>query len=142
MRPLRSALLLAIAACRAGARDPGSAAADPAVAAAAPSRDAGGRDAAAACDGPPPTLGPGPTAERWQVDGTSAVGSSGDCLDLVRVDLSRHHLRIFAAARDGGARPAPRWADDFGLVAATNLSMFKEGGAPVALAVDARGALR
>jgi hypothetical protein len=60
----------------------------------------------------------------------------------VRVDLHDHALRILSSLREpGGARPATTWADDFGLTAAINLSMFKDDGAPVALAVDARGAL-
>jgi hypothetical protein len=122
-------LVISIAACHARSADP----------APAPThRDAAAAQidavAAAPCDGKPIALGKGVTAERWQVD-------DHDCLDLIRVDLTDHKLEILAAAREGAARPAPRWADDFGLTAVINLAMFKDDGAPVALAIDARGAL-
>ncbi|HTJ40879.1 MAG TPA: phosphodiester glycosidase family protein [Kofleriaceae bacterium] len=129
---MRCAYLLAIsiAACHARSADP----------APAPTH----RDAAAAqidamqaapCDGKPIALGKGVTAERWTVARADA------CMDLVRIDLADYQLEILAAAREGAARPAPRWADDFGLVAVINLAMFKDDGAPVALAIDSRGAL-
>lgn len=120
-------LFLIAAACHARAADPAPAAPLPhdAAAPAAP---------ADPCDGKPVTLGPGVTAERWLVDDVA-------CMDVVRVDLHDHALRILAAAREGQARPATAWADDFGLTAAINLSMFKDDGLPVALAVDAHGAL-
>jgi Phosphodiester glycosidase len=139
---LAALLALLVAACHAGAHDPGAAAADPAP------RDAAARDARAAraagdapCDGQPVPLARGVTAERWRVAGDPALPDRAPCVDLVRVDLARYQLRILAAARDGGARPAPKWADDFALIAAINLSMFGDDGAPVALAVDGRGPL-
>ena len=129
---MRYAPLVLLIACRAAAHEQ------------APAPAAGARDAAAidatreaACDGKPQSLGDGLTAERWRVDPTADA-----CLDLVRVDLAKHSLEILAAAREqGGARPAPRWVDDFALAAAINLAMFRDDGAPVALAVDARGVL-
>jgi hypothetical protein len=130
---MRHALLLALVACKAVAHEPGPAA----TATARDARVVDAADADQACDGAPRALGPGLTAERWRVTATDDA-----CLDLVRVALSVHGLRILAAAREeGGARPAPRWVDDFGLAAAINLSMFRDDGAPVALAVDARGVL-
>jgi hypothetical protein len=137
-RLLIVAAVAAVAACHARAQDPGAAAAAPARRDAAVRADA---MASVACDGTPVALGPGITAERWHVDGDPALPTTEACLDLVRIDLSRYAMKILAGARDGGARPAPRWADDFGLVAVINLAMFKDEGAPVALAVDARGAL-
>lgn len=119
-------LIAAAASCHARAADPAPAA--------APARDAATiAPKEPPCDGTPIPLGAGVTAERWAIDAA--------CMDLVRVELHDHPLRILAAAREGKARPATAWADDFGLTAAINLSMFKDDGAPVALAVDARGAL-
>jgi hypothetical protein len=90
------------------------------------------------CDGSSAVLGDGITTERWRVTDDAA----SPCLDLVRIDLADHALSILAASREGGgARPAPKWADDFHLVAAINLAMFSDDGSPVALAVDARGAI-
>src|SRR6476646_11427465 len=107
---MRYAPVLVLLACRGAAHDPGP----PPTAIA--HRDAAAIDAPAPdapCDGTPVALGDGISAERWRVTATDEA-----CLDLVRVDLSTHALRILAAAREqGGARPAPRWVDDFGLAA-------------------------
>jgi hypothetical protein len=50
--------------------------------------------------------------------------ASDECLTLVRIDPVRFELRVHTAAADGGARTAPRWAHDRGLVAVINTSMF------------------
>jgi Phosphodiester glycosidase len=141
---LTAAAALAAAACRGGEAHPPAAGPPPPVAATV--ADAGSPAASATapagpCDGAPRTLAPGVTAERRPVAGTPAIAGVDPCLDLVRVDLVANRLRILAAARDGGARPAPRWVDDFDLTAVVNLGMFADDGAPVALAVDGAGAL-
>jgi hypothetical protein len=87
------------------------------------------------CDGTARTLGPGLVHERWRVDATPRIDVT-PCLDVVRADLRHHALRLVAASRDGDARPAPRWLEELGLVAAVNAGMFHEGGASVGLLVD------
>lgn len=68
------------------------------------------------------TLEPGlEVVRRWP---EGADPSREEPVTLVHVDPSRFELRLLTAARDGGARPVDQWADDFGLVAAINASMY------------------
>src|SRR6185503_7450567 len=60
------------------------------------------------------------------------------CLTLVRIDLALYRLEVRTARADGGGRPAPRWAADFGLAAASNTSMFGDDERSVGLLRDAR----
>ena len=87
------------------------------------------------CDGSARVLGPGLTHERWRVDAAPVIAVT-PCLDLVRADLRHHRLRVVTSSRDGEARPATRWVEDLGLVAAVNAGMFHEGGTSVGLLVD------
>jgi hypothetical protein len=87
------------------------------------------------CDGELRALGPGLTHERWRVEATPKIPVT-PCLDVVRADLRHYALRVVTASRDGEARPAPRWLEDLGLVAAVNAGMFHEGGTSVGLLVD------
>lgn len=57
------------------------------------------------------------------------------CLDVVRADLARYHLRVLSAARDGGSHPAPVWREQFHAVAVTNAGMFHSDGTPVGLVI-------
>ena len=91
--------------------------------------------AAEPCDGAPRDLGPGLVHERWRVDATPAIAVA-PCLDLVRIDLRHHALRVVTATRDGDARPMPAWMDELHLVAAVNAGMFHEGGAAVGMLID------
>jgi hypothetical protein len=122
------ALLLA-AAC--SSPPPGSAAPPPAAARA----DAGAAPRTALEAPPCPgraELADGLVAERIALDGTQS------CLTLVRIDLARYRLEVRTARADGGVRPAPRWAADFGLVAAINTSMFGDDQRSVGILFDAR----
>ncbi len=87
------------------------------------------------CDGVARVLGPGLTHERWRVDAVPKIPVT-PCLDLVRVDLRHHRLRVVTSSRDGEARPATRWIEDLRLVAAVNAGMFHEGGTSVGMLVD------
>jgi hypothetical protein len=62
---------------------------------------------------------------------------AGSCLTLARIDPTRFRLVIHTAARDGGERPAPRWADDFKLAAVVNASMFLAGGQSIGMLASA-----
>lgn len=77
-------------------------------------------------------LRPGLIAERVP------FSDRGGCLTLVRIDPARHDLHLRTAAMDGPARPAPRWAADFGLVAVTNTSMFHDDQRSIGILRDAR----
>jgi hypothetical protein len=106
--------------------------------AAAPGRPGRGEEPG---EGAPPCpgraeIGPGLVAERVQLPGRDA------CLTVVRIDLVHHRLRLLTAAADGGARPAPRWAADFGLVAVTNTSMFGDDLRSIGILRDARSVNR
>jgi uncharacterized protein YigE (DUF2233 family) len=57
-------------------------------------------------------------------------------ITLVRVDPARFKLRLLNAAKDGGARKASRWADDFGLLGVANASMYEPSGASVGLMIN------
>jgi len=61
-------------------------------------------------------LRPGLTVER--------IPDGDACITLVRIAPDRFRLRLLTALADGGARPAPAWADGFGLRAVVNASMF------------------
>ena len=87
--------------------------------------------AAAACAVDKPVLGAGLGHERWPL--------GAGCIDVVRGDLSRYHLRVLGGT--GAAKPAPAWRSDNKLVAVTNAGMFHASGAPVGLIVD-RGTAR
>ena len=58
------------------------------------------------------------------------------CLLILRIDPARYELRLLTEREHGKRRPAPRWAADFGLVAATNASMFHDDGRSTGLMVD------
>ncbi len=121
---VRIVALLVAAAC---SSPPGTAAPP----AAAPPPDAAPAPGAPPCPGQA-QLADGLFAERIALAGTGA------CLTLVRIDLARHRLELRTAHADGGARPAPRWADDFGLSAAINTSMFGDDHRSVGILLDAR----
>lgn len=92
-----------------------------------------------AATSPPPCpgrtdLAPGLVAERVLLPGRDDAA----CLTLVRIDLARHRLEVRTARSDGGARPAPRWAADFGLSAAMNTSMFGDDLRSIGVLRDAR----
>jgi uncharacterized protein YigE (DUF2233 family) len=61
-------------------------------------------------------LRPGLTVER--------IPDGDACITLVRIAPDRFRLRLLTALSDGGPRPAPAWADGFGLSAVINASMF------------------
>jgi Phosphodiester glycosidase len=77
-------------------------------------------------------LAPGLRAEKVRLPGRD------ECLTLVRIDPARFELRVHTAAADGGARPAPRWAEEFGLVAVINTSMFGDGDRSIGILRSAR----
>ncbi len=79
-------------------------------------------------------LAPGLVAERILLP----ARADGACLTLVRIDLARYRLELRTARQDGGARPAPRWAADFGLIAVMNTSMFGDDLRSIGLLRDAR----
>jgi hypothetical protein len=79
-------------------------------------------------------LAPGLVAERVLLPGRDDAA----CLTLVRIDLARHRLEVRTARADGGVRPAPGWAADFGLAAAMNTSMFGDDLRSIGLLRDAR----
>ena len=119
---------MAAAAC--GSSTSAPPAATSAVAAARPP-DAGAVDAPPAatigpppCDGRPSTLAPGVTGERRRIAAASALPAVEPCLDVVRIDLAHHRVRLIMASRDGAPRPVARWADQLGAVAAINAGMF------------------
>ncbi len=82
-------------------------------------------------------LAPGLVAERVRL-----AEPSGACLTLIRIDLARYRLEVRTARQDGGARPAPSWAADFGLAAVMNTSMFGDDLRSVGLLRDARAVNR
>ena len=127
LAPARAVIALtAAAACGRGASPappPPSAAAD---AAAAPAVDASPLAAAGdlPCDGQVRTLAPGVTGERRPIAAPSPLPGVEPCLDVVRIDLALHRVKLIMASRDGAPRPVPRWADEVGAIAAVNAGMF------------------
>src|SRR5262249_28742000 len=57
------------------------------------------------------------------------------CITLVRIAPDRFGLVLRTALADGGARPAPEWADAFHLVGVINASMFQPDGRSIGLLV-------
>lgn len=55
----------------------------------------------------------------------ASVETADPCLHLLRIDLRKFKLRLLTAFVHGGAKTAPDWLDEFGLVAVTNTSMFR-----------------
>lgn len=55
----------------------------------------------------------------------ASVATEDPCLHLVRIDLSKFKLRLLTAFAHDGAKTAPEWLEEFGLVAVTNASMFR-----------------
>jgi len=124
-------LLAVLLAAACSSPPPGSAAPPPA----STPPDAGTALGAPPCPGRA-EIGRGMVAERIALEGTRT------CLTLVRIDLARYRLEVRTARADGGARPAPRWAADFGLVAAINTSMFDDDLRSVGMLYDARAVNR
>lgn len=126
MRFARCCALLALAAC--GRKD---AAPPPPTPSRALAADAGASDAPPAstsdvppCDGRRHALAPGMTGERHRLAIPSALPTVEPCLDVVRIDLATHRLRLVMASRDGAPRPVPRWVAERDAVAAINAGMF------------------
>jgi hypothetical protein len=78
------------------------------------------------CPAPPRDLAPGIIHERVALDGEPVIAVGDDCLDVVRIDLGGHRLRVLTALHDGGARPLDRWLADEELVAGINAGMFHD----------------
>lgn len=117
--------LTAVAACGRGASPPPPPpTAAPTDAAAARTDAAPASAAAPPCDGQVHALAPGVTGERHRVAAPAALPGVEPCLDVVRVDLARHHVKLIMASRDGAPRPVARWADEVGAIAAVNAGMF------------------
>jgi len=115
----------------------GSDSATGAAALATPDDGATVRTDALACPAPVRELGPGITHERVAIDGTPAIPTTDDCLDVVRIDLGGHRLRVLTALHDGGARALDRWLTDEKLVAGINAGMFHDTLRSVGLLVTA-----
>lgn len=128
LAPARAVIALtAAAACGRGASPappPPTASTDAPIA--APTVDAGPIAAPAdlPCDGQVRSLAPGVTGERRPIAGPSPLPGVAPCLDVVRIDLARHRVKLIMASRDGAPRPVPRWADEVGAIAAVNAGMF------------------
>jgi hypothetical protein len=82
-------------------------------------------------------LGPGILHERIAIRGEPAIATADDCLDVVRIDLAGHELRVLTASHHGGARPMPRWLADEKLIAGINAGMFHDDERSVGLLVSA-----
>lgn len=78
------------------------------------------------CPAPPRDLAPGITHERVEIEGAPAIPLADDCLDVVRIDLVGHRLRVLTALHGGGARPLDRWLADERLIAGINAGMFHD----------------
>ncbi len=78
------------------------------------------------CDGQVRALAPGVTGERRPIAAPSPLPGVEPCLDVVRIDLALHRVELIMASRDGAPRPVPRWAKEFGAIAAVNAGMFGE----------------
>jgi hypothetical protein len=97
---------------------------EPAPAAVAPSQASG--QAGATCPAAVRGLGPGMTHERVALAGATPLAGADDCLDVVRIDLGGHRLRILSGVHAGGARAMPAWLADEHLVAGINAGMFHD----------------
>lgn len=53
------------------------------------------------------------------------ITANDRCLRMLRIDPSRYRLRVLTAFEHGTPRSAPSWAAEFGLLAATNTSMYR-----------------
>ncbi len=67
-----------------------------------------------------------------------ALPDGDTCLTLVRIDPRRWRFELRTAAADGGARPAPRWSEEFDLTGVINTSMFADDERSIGLLRDAR----
>jgi len=122
---------------------PGGTAEPPRKEPVSPHSDGGAAAPATATGTAPPCpgrteLAPGLVAERVRLPEPSGAA----CLTLVRIDLARYRLEVRTAQQDGGVRPAPGWAADFGLAAVMNTSMFGDDLRSVGLLYDARAVNR
>jgi hypothetical protein len=118
--------LVGITACSSGgtATPPSSSKVSPPEAAPAPSKPTAKE--AQPCPAAARGLGPGITHERIAIAGDSPIAVSDDCLDVVRIDLGGHRLRILSALHAGGARPMAAWLADERLIAGINAGMFHD----------------
>lgn len=110
-------------------------------------RSDAGVAARAAADARPPPCGPDLVGEdiapglrveriRGWIDPPLPVGDR--CLLLVRIDPRRYQLTLLTESEHGERLSAPQWADKFGLVAATNASMFHDTGKSTGLLVSGK----
>ena len=72
------------------------------------------------------SLGPGITHERVAIAGEPPIAVADDCVDVVRIDLGGHRLRVLSALHAGGARPMAAWLTDERLIAGINAGMFHD----------------
>jgi hypothetical protein len=93
---------------------------------AAPARAAHTAKAAPTCPAAARSLGPGITHERVAIAGESPIAVADDCVDVVRIDLGGHRLRVLSALHAGGARPMAAWVADERLIAGINAGMFHD----------------
>lgn len=70
-------------------------------------------------------LAPGLTWQTVPIAKEPPVALGDRCLYLLRIDPARFALRVFTAFKHGDPRSAPVWAQEFGLSAAINTSMYR-----------------
>jgi hypothetical protein len=103
----------------------------------APPPDAASAPApAAASNGERQQLAPGLTVERARAAIDADARAGDGAVLFVRIDPHRYAPRVLTAAEHGAARTAPAWANDFGLTAVINTSMYGTDGRSVSLLVD------